>query len=44
MELPIGRADVDVILTGIYDANVRLEKVIDFLEINGGEEEEDPDS
>jgi hypothetical protein len=30
---------------GVFDANVRLEKIIDFLEIDDGEEEEEnPDS
>ncbi len=45
VELPLERADVDAILQGIFDANARLLQIIDFLEIDDGEEEEeDPDA
>lgn len=45
MEPSLERRDVDAILTGIFDANARLVKIIDFLEIDDGEEEEeDPDA
>lgn len=45
MELPLERTDVDAILKGIFDANARLMTIIDFLEIDDGEEEEeDPDA
>lgn len=44
MEPPLDRKDVDAILTGIVDANTRLVKIIDFLEIDDGEEEEEDDS
>jgi hypothetical protein len=46
VELPLDRSDLTAILEGIFDANVRLVKIIDFLEIDDGEEEEeiDPDT
>ena len=45
VESPLERTDVDAILRGIFDANVRLITIIDFLEIDDGEEEEeDPDA
>ena len=45
MELPLDRADVDSIIKGLFWPNVKLDQIIDFLEIDGEEEEEaDPDS
>jgi len=44
VELPLDRADVEAILTGIFDANIRLVTIIDFPEIDDGEEEEEDDS
>lgn len=43
MELPLDRRDVDAILKGIFDANARLVKIIDYLEIDDDEEEEEDD-
>ena len=42
MNLPLDRGDVTAILTGLFNANAKLDEIIDFLEIDDGEEEEEP--
>ena len=43
MELPLDRDDVTAILTGLFDANAKLDEIKEFLEIDDGEEEEEDD-
>jgi hypothetical protein len=44
VELPIERADVQAIMTALFDANRKLDDVLSYLygEDDGEEEEEDP--
>ena len=42
MELPLDRDDVTAILTGLFDANAKLDDIIYFLGIDDEEEEEEP--
>ena len=42
VELPLDRGDVTAILTGLFDANAKLDEIIYFLEIDDEEEEEEP--
>jgi hypothetical protein len=41
VELPLDRDDVAAILTGLFNANAKLDEII-FLEIEDEEEEEEP--
>jgi hypothetical protein len=43
VESPLDRNDVTAILTGLFDANRKLDEIKDFLEIDDGEEEEEDD-
>ena len=44
MELPIERANVQAIMTALFDANRKLDDILSYLygEDDGEEEEEDP--
>ncbi|HZC30868.1 MAG TPA: hypothetical protein VE261_05060 [Gaiellaceae bacterium] len=42
MELPLDRDDVDAILIGLFNANRKLDDILDYLEIDGEEEAEEP--
>jgi hypothetical protein len=45
MELPLDRGDVTAILTGLFDANRKLDEIKELFEDDGEEEEEtDPDA
>jgi hypothetical protein len=45
VESPLDRNDVTAILTGLFDANAKLDEIIYFLGIDDEEEEEEsPDS
>lgn len=44
VELPLDRGDVTAILTGLFDANRKLDEIKELLEIDDGEEEEEDDS
>ena len=44
-ELPLDRHDVDALLRAVWDADWKLDKVLEYLlEEDGGEEEDDSDS
>jgi hypothetical protein len=42
VELPLDRNDVTAILTGLFNANSKLDEIIYFLGIDDEEEEEEP--
>jgi hypothetical protein len=42
VEVPLDRDDVTAILTGLFDANAKLDEIIYFLGIDDEEEEEEP--
>lgn len=42
VESPLDRDDATAILTGLFDANSKLDEIIYFLEIDDEEEEEGP--
>jgi hypothetical protein len=44
VESPLDRGDVTAILTGLFNANAKLDEIIYFLGIGDEEEEEPPDS
>jgi hypothetical protein len=44
MEFPLDRADVNAILVGVFNANVKLSRIMEALGIDGEEEEEDLDA
>jgi hypothetical protein len=42
--LPLDARDVQTIMNGLFEANVKLDKILRYLsEDDDGEEEEDPD-
>ena len=43
VELPLDRGDATAILTGLVNANAKLDEIIYFLEIDDEEDEEPPD-
>jgi hypothetical protein len=42
VELPLDRDDVTAILTGVFNANAKLDEIIYFLGIDDEKEEEEP--
>jgi hypothetical protein len=42
VELPLDRDDVTAILTGLFNANSKLDEIIYFLGIEDDEEKEEP--
>jgi hypothetical protein len=43
VELPLDRGDVVAIMSALSDLNWKVDRIIDFFEIDGEEEEEEAD-